>query len=668
MTPAISVCVPTYNGEKYLRECLDSVLAQTFDNFEVVAVDDDSSDGTVEILEAYAARDRRVRLFRNPQNLGLVNNWNHCMDLARGEWIKFVFQDDRIEPSCLQILLQRSRPGVPLTVCRRRFVYDENIPEEERIGHEQYLAEHCLPALLPEGGFISSSRFCDTAIEKLPINFVGEPSAVMLHRSVPGRFGGFNPSFVQLCDFEYWTRIACHSGLIFVPEVLASFRLHSGGKTAVNKTAREFHTEVIDSLLLKYEFAYEPYYAAMRAAARKARINLARSVAESARRAEKIARRWAKDILIPDDSAVAEWNAIRLAYPKLRTSRYARTDRWNNELERRLLWRFRGAAVRFRNRSHRCPVVICVDVEPDDMLAAPGKPAAWKGFEQLAELFSTVRPRLASATGHSVHYAWMLRMDPQVVESHGAADWLVRRYGSRIEGDDSLGDEIALHSRAQRWDGALGRWVSEYKNQAWVDHCVTTSFKAFRAAFGRGCKSFRFGAAWMSNRAIALLEELGARFDLSLHGGISAPSPNSERVDKKNHPPRLPLTPYRPALGDFGRPDRTRKEGLWIIPLSAGVDNVAAATKSDYPIYRSIDLASATDEFEWLVNTLLRSRERPYLALKISSSIGIKPSLMRNLTRNISSFLMHPLADRFVVCTPAAALSMLNSGRPDFEL
>jgi len=76
MRPTISVCVPTYNGVKYLPECLESILSQSLDSFEVLVVDDHSNDGTFDLVQEYAARDRRVHLLANPDNLGLVGNWN----------------------------------------------------------------------------------------------------------------------------------------------------------------------------------------------------------------------------------------------------------------------------------------------------------------------------------------------------------------------------------------------------------------------------------------------------------------------------------------------------------------------------------------------------------------------------------------------------------------
>ena len=106
----VSVCIPTYNGSLFLRECLDSVLNQTFQDIEVVVVDDVSTDDTVSIVEEYMRSDKRVRLFVNKKNLGLVQNWNRCVDLAKGEWVKFVFQDDIIMPSCISRMLEVSRP------------------------------------------------------------------------------------------------------------------------------------------------------------------------------------------------------------------------------------------------------------------------------------------------------------------------------------------------------------------------------------------------------------------------------------------------------------------------------------------------------------------------------------------------------------------------------
>lgn len=110
--PYVSVCIPTYNGGKYIRECIESILVQTYSDFEILIVDDKSSDETIEVVEEFAKRDKRIRIVRNQQNLGLVKNWNRCVELSEGEWIKFLFQDDLLAPDCIEELINACQPDM----------------------------------------------------------------------------------------------------------------------------------------------------------------------------------------------------------------------------------------------------------------------------------------------------------------------------------------------------------------------------------------------------------------------------------------------------------------------------------------------------------------------------------------------------------------------------
>jgi glycosyltransferase involved in cell wall biosynthesis len=92
--PLVSVVLGTYNGETFLREQLDSVLAQTYPNIELIAVDDSSADGTVGILREYAARDPRIQVYVNETNLGFIRNFEKGCALATGRWISVCDQDD----------------------------------------------------------------------------------------------------------------------------------------------------------------------------------------------------------------------------------------------------------------------------------------------------------------------------------------------------------------------------------------------------------------------------------------------------------------------------------------------------------------------------------------------------------------------------------------------
>lgn len=100
-TPEITVGIPVYNGERYVAAALDSILAQTFRDFEVVISDNASTDRTEEICRAYAARDARIRYVRQPQNLGGPRNWNAVVGLATGRYFKWAAANDTMHPEYL---------------------------------------------------------------------------------------------------------------------------------------------------------------------------------------------------------------------------------------------------------------------------------------------------------------------------------------------------------------------------------------------------------------------------------------------------------------------------------------------------------------------------------------------------------------------------------------
>lgn len=100
--PSISVLVPVYNREKYIVECVESILSQDFMHFEVVIVDNKSTDKTFELCQEIASRDSRVRVFQNGSNIGPVLNWMQCVREARGKYSKIVFSDDLLLGGCLE--------------------------------------------------------------------------------------------------------------------------------------------------------------------------------------------------------------------------------------------------------------------------------------------------------------------------------------------------------------------------------------------------------------------------------------------------------------------------------------------------------------------------------------------------------------------------------------
>ena len=146
----ISVIVPVYNVEPYLRECLDSIIGQTYRELEIVLIDDGSTDGSPRICEDYRERDKRIRVFHS-ENRGLSAARNFGIENASGEWIMFVDSDDFVSPDFCAIPLQTAlKHGADLVIFERKFVgwpaslKDREHPSGVLTRHEA--AQHGYPA------------------------------------------------------------------------------------------------------------------------------------------------------------------------------------------------------------------------------------------------------------------------------------------------------------------------------------------------------------------------------------------------------------------------------------------------------------------------------------------------------------------------------------------
>ncbi|MEY2591835.1 MAG: hypothetical protein QOJ67_3819 [Acidimicrobiaceae bacterium] len=311
--PVVSVCVPVYEGERFLGACLDSVLAQTVDDIEVLVLDDDSHDGSVALAERYAAADPRVQVLRNPRRLGLAGNWNRCVELAAGEWVKFVFQDDAIAPICLERMLEGGSAEWPIVACGRRYRF-EDVDEAARDEYRQFEAELAPDRLFGGRSLVPAAEFRRVALDHFGFNVVGEPTAVLLHRSVFDRHGRFDEQLVEICDLEFWLRVGSVHGVRFVDEELAEFRVHGAGTTARNRRDHSFRTEM-DQLVLLHQLAFAPAFAALRADARRHQGGTA-----GARFGELAVDSWvlARQLdAAGDPTAMATWRDIVRRYPRV---------------------------------------------------------------------------------------------------------------------------------------------------------------------------------------------------------------------------------------------------------------------------------------------------------------------------------------------------------------
>ena len=339
MKPSISICIPTYNGEKYLSECLDGVCSQSFTDFEVLLVDDCSSDRTMEIAKEYAVRDNRIRLLRNEKNLGLVGNWNRCVELAKGEWIKFVFQDDLIAPVCLERMVAAAKPDSSLVFCRRDFIFEEGTTPAAR---DAYLGGKSLVArLFPDSTPVSARQFSEMVLNNMERNLIGEPTVVMLHRRVFQQFGGFNPHLIVSCDTEYWIRVGIHTGVVPVPETLASFRVHGGSVSAQSLAKREYRMNVLDGLAMLHELVFNPAYQPLREVAAESGVDLMGQFRSKALWAYGLAKLAGRNEEHPDGALLREWDEVAAHFKELSPIplRYSmlRKGRWFRDRVRSLL-------------------------------------------------------------------------------------------------------------------------------------------------------------------------------------------------------------------------------------------------------------------------------------------------------------------------------------------
>lgn len=130
--PLISIAMCTYNGERFVAAQLASLLAQTWPQLEIVVVDDHSNDATVSIIESFAQRDNRIKLHRNPQNMGINRNFSLAMSLCQGEFIAPCDQDDVWHPEKLA-LLHAIMPGHVLTYCDSELIAEDGAGMNMRI-------------------------------------------------------------------------------------------------------------------------------------------------------------------------------------------------------------------------------------------------------------------------------------------------------------------------------------------------------------------------------------------------------------------------------------------------------------------------------------------------------------------------------------------------------
>ncbi|GAA2061196.1 glycosyltransferase [Williamsia deligens] len=227
--PRVSVCVPLYHHADTVERCLRSILDQDHDDFEIVVVDDASSDDGAAVARTLLRPGDRVIV--NPMRLGAAENHNRCVEVARGELVQFVHGDDELLPGALTTLAAAfDDDDVALAFSRRRLLTDDD-EFREFAG----TVHHNFSALQTTND--ADALIADVIWKGLWRNFFGEPSNVMFRRHRALDAGGFRDDLAQTFDIDLWVHLIAGGRVVFVDEEL-SVRHHDGDTlSAANRRA-----------------------------------------------------------------------------------------------------------------------------------------------------------------------------------------------------------------------------------------------------------------------------------------------------------------------------------------------------------------------------------------------------------------------------------------------
>lgn len=209
--PKISVCIPVRNGGKYLHIAIDSVLRQTYTQYELIVIDNASSDDTVQWVEQLATKYSKIKLFKHEKNIGLIENFNACLYKATGEYIKFLCADDVLMPNCLEQMLCafEANKSASLVAVGRLLVNQH----DDVLALKNYSKDEVLV-----GGKDTINRCL------FGTNYIGEPSATMFRRGALEE--GFDVNLPHLVDLEMWFRLLEQGDLVSIPKPLCFIRRH----------------------------------------------------------------------------------------------------------------------------------------------------------------------------------------------------------------------------------------------------------------------------------------------------------------------------------------------------------------------------------------------------------------------------------------------------------
>ncbi len=224
--PQVSICIPAYNNADYIVETLDTVMNQTYDNIELVVVDDGSKDDTWNVInkykEDYEAKNpdstKSIHPYKNEKNLGMAGNWNRALELCQGEYLKLICADDLMDAALTEreVKILEEHPEVVCVSSDTQFI--------DLYGNKKGQYKRYRKSGVVDGR--EAVRSCVFTRDKL-----GAPVANLFRRSVYEEVGGFDPGFIYIIDYDFYMRVYCAGSVYIIHEPLNFFRLRNDSNT-----------------------------------------------------------------------------------------------------------------------------------------------------------------------------------------------------------------------------------------------------------------------------------------------------------------------------------------------------------------------------------------------------------------------------------------------------
>ena len=210
--PAISVCIPTYNGAKYIAQTIESILNQTFTDFEIIVSDDGSSDKTLEIVGSF--NDPRIVRIDRLSKVGAEANWNNAVANASASLVKLVCQDDILYPECLEVEVQTMSKSENQDVSFCFHLRDFVTPNSRKLSARRF-------------GYSNLQKYSKTEILTKVVrsggNPIGEPMAVTMRKLSLNSAGKFRGDYV--IDLDMWSKLSDQGSALFIEQHLSAFRI-----------------------------------------------------------------------------------------------------------------------------------------------------------------------------------------------------------------------------------------------------------------------------------------------------------------------------------------------------------------------------------------------------------------------------------------------------------